>query len=113
MSVTAVEVAREYFTRMQAADVSVVDLFTDDAQLIGLGDRVIGIDAIREFYGRTIREAGPVPEVQALAAAGDVVFAEILIAVPGVDPIHVVDRFETSDGKIRSLTYFLADYPAG
>jgi len=110
---TAASVAREYFTRMQTADLSVVDLFTDDAQLMGLGDRVVGIDAIREFYERTIREAGPVPEVHALAEDGDVVFAEILIALPGIDPIHVVDRFEVSDGRIRSLTYFVADHPSG
>ena len=112
MTVSAVGVATEYFVRMRAGDPSVVDLFSDDAELIGLGDRVTGIAAVREFYERTIRDAGPVPEVLVIAAEGDVAFAEILIAVPGIDPIHVVDRFETRDGRIRSLTYFLADAPS-
>jgi hypothetical protein len=106
---SAASVAREYFARVTAADPSVAELFADDAELIGLGDRVVGRDAIGEFYSRTLREAGPKPEVRCLVNEGEVTFAEIVIVVPGLDPIHVVDRFETRDGRIRSLTYFVAD----
>ena len=108
---SSMAVAREYFARMQAGDPSVVELFTEDAELIGLGTRVVGLAAVGEFYEGTMRDAGPVPEVLAFAADGDVVFAEIMIAVAGTEPIHVVDRFEVDAGRIRSLTYFLADYP--
>jgi hypothetical protein len=110
-AVTPSSVVREYFARMQAADISVVNLFLEDAELIGLGTRVSGSEAIHEFYDSTIRDSKPVPELRTLAEDGDVVFAEIMISVPGISPIHVVDRFEIRDGKIHSLTYFVAEYP--
>ena len=41
---------------MSAGDPAVVELFGDDAELVGLGQRVHGIDAIRTFYERSIAD---------------------------------------------------------
>ena len=43
-------VVSEYFSRMRAADESVVELCHDDATLVGLGTTRAGKDAIGEFY---------------------------------------------------------------
>jgi len=50
MSGDSASVASEYFSRMRARDASVVELFHDDATLVGLGTARTGKDAIREFY---------------------------------------------------------------
>lgn len=105
---TAEELARTYFERMQASDVSVVELFAEDAALVGLGRRVEGIAAIRAFYERSIAEAAPQPRVEMLLAEGDRAVAELRIALADGE-LHVVDLFEARDGKIGTLTYFLAD----
>ena len=54
-------IAREYFSRVRAADLGVVDLFHDEAELLGLGARTRGKDAIREFYAKSIEGGGPQP----------------------------------------------------
>jgi hypothetical protein len=72
---------------MRARDVGVVDLFHDDAQLIGLGMRRQGRESIGEFYRGIIERAGPTPRL-----------------VGGL-----VDLFVVEEGRIRSLTYFIAN----
>lgn len=109
---SAEELARTYFERMQAGDPSVVELFADDAVLVGLGRRVEGIDAVRAFYERSIAEAGPQPRVELLVGDGDRALAEIRITLRDGE-LHVVDLFEARDGRIASLTYFLADDGSG
>lgn len=104
----AQELARSYFERMQAGDPKVVELFADDAVLVGLGRRIEGIDAVRAFYERSIAEAGPQPRVEMLVGGDDRALAEIRIALRDGE-LHVVDLFEAREGKITSLTYFVAD----
>ena len=106
------DVVREYFRRMREADPSVVDLFAEDAQLIGLGNRVVGAAAIAEFYGMAQKDAGAEPDVVSVASAGDRVFAELFVRLPDSPPVHVVDVFSIKDGRIATLTYFVADYPS-
>ena len=73
-------IASEYFARMRAGDVRVVDLFHEDAELIGLGTRRQGRASILEFYRGVIERAGPTPSlVGSLLASGERVAAEILI----------------------------------
>jgi hypothetical protein len=101
-------VASEYFSRMRAGDVSVVDLFHDDAMLVGLGTTRTGKDAIREFYQGVIERAGPSPRSAGpLLADGQRVAAEVYIDLSDDVSVHAVDLFVVEDGRIRSLSYFL------
>jgi hypothetical protein len=102
-------IVTEYFSRMQARDPSVVDLFDDDACLVGLGSKRSGRDAIREFYHNIIDRAAPSPRrVGELLVEGSRVAAEIYIDLPNGSTVHAVDLFHIERGRIRSLTYFLA-----
>jgi len=106
---TPIDVVGEYFARMRAQDVGVVDLFHEDAELIGLGTRKRGRPAILEFYREVIERAGPAPrQIGSLLAEGGRVAAEILIEFPGGASIHALDMFDVEAGRIRSLTYFIA-----
>ena len=101
-------VASEYFSRMRAGDVSVVELFHDDATLVGLGTTRTGKDAIREFYQGVIERAGPTPRSAGpLLVNGPRVAAEIFIDLSDDLSIHAVDIFVVEKGRIRSLSYFL------
>ena len=111
MSCDPSSVVAEYFSRMRARDVDVVDLFHDDASLVGLGALRSGRDSIDAFYRGVIERAGPVPrQAGPLLATGSRVAAEIYIDLPGGPTIHAVDLFQIEDGRIRSLTYFLASH---
>jgi uncharacterized protein (TIGR02246 family) len=103
-------VAREYFRRMQAGE-PVAELFAEDGELIGLGTRVVGRDAIRAFYAQARSDAAPRPEPLTVVGHGNRVLAEAYIHLSTGVRMHVVDGFEVRDGLIRSLTYFTADYP--
>jgi len=105
-------VVAEYFERMRRGDVSVVDLFSDDAELVGLGGVTRGKSAIGAFYGDSIRRAGPVPELCGpILVQGNRVAAEIRIGFSDGNSMHVMDLFVVDDGLITSLTYFVADEP--
>ena len=111
MAIDPTSVVTEYFARMRARDIGVVDLFHDDAFLNGLGARRAGRAAILEFYRDVINRVGPVPrEAAPVLSAGSRVAAEIYIDRPGDTTVHAVDLFDVSEGRIRSLTYFIADY---
>ena len=103
-------VAGEYFRRMQSGE-PVAELFAEDGELIGLGARVTGRDAIREFYATASSDAYPRPEPLTVVASGDRMLAEAYIHLASGERMHVVDGFDVRDGLIRSLTYFTADYP--
>jgi len=107
----ATETVQTYFSRILAGDPNVADVFHDDGQLIGLGRITSGKPAIRAFYEESIRQASPTPElIGELLAAGPRVAAEIKIALANGSVLHVVDLFVVEGGKIRSLTYFVADH---
>lgn len=105
-----VSVVKEYFSRMRAGDLSVVELFHDDGCLLGLGGQRCGRAAIQEFYREVINRAGPSPrQAGPLLAEGSRVAAEIYIDLPNGPTIHAVDLFHIEGGLIRSLTYFIAN----
>lgn len=113
MEPTPESIAREYFARMRAQDPDVAELFEEDACLLGLGSRVRGKPAIRDFYAGAMRASRPTPsEPVTVFAQGNRVFAEIHIQMSDAAPIHAIDVFEVEAGRIRSLTYFIADYPS-
>jgi hypothetical protein len=103
-----VAVATEYFARMWAGDISVVNLFHEDASLVGLGTTRTGKAAIREFYRGVIERAGPTPRSAGpLLANGNRVAAEVFIDLSDEVSVHAVDIFVVEQGRIRSLSYFL------
>ena len=111
MSIDPASVASEYFSRMRASDESVVELFHDDAMLIGLGTTRAGKDEISEFYRGVIERAGPTPRSAGpLLVNGPRVAAEVYIDLSDGGSVHAVDIFVVEDGRIRSLTYFLCDH---
>jgi hypothetical protein len=108
---SAAQVVEGYFARIRAADRGVADLFHEDAELIGLGGRTKGREAIRAFYGQSFDQARPSPRlVGELMSAGGRVAAEIEIGLADGSVMHVVDLFVVVEGLIRSLTYFVADH---
>lgn len=108
MSSDPSSVVSEYFSRMRAGDKSVVDLFHDEAQLVGLGTTRTGKDAIGAFYQGVIERAGPTPRSAGpLLVDGSRVAAEINIELSDSASIHAMDLFVIEEGRIRSLTYFL------
>ncbi|MBW2271339.1 MAG: nuclear transport factor 2 family protein [Deltaproteobacteria bacterium] len=107
------QVAEAYFSRMRAADLDVVNLFHEDAVLLGLGMRVSGHEAIREFYTKAIETGGPQPRLAGpLMTDGRRVVAELHIDLSTGASVHAVDIFHVEDGRIRLLNYFLSDEPA-
>ena len=108
---SAADVAREYFARMRAGDIAVVDLFADDAELRGVGRRVRGRDAIRAFYEEAQRVQRAHPETGLVVGDGDRAMAEIHVDFADGRRQHMVDLFDLRDGRIQALTYFVADYP--
>lgn len=105
-------VVEAYFSRVRTRDRSIVELFHDDARLVGLGSVTTGKPAILEFYEGVLDGARPSPTlVGELLTSGSRVAAEIRIEIPGGGSLHAIDLFEVEEGRIRSLTYFLADHP--
>ena len=60
---TPTEVVEAYFEKMRAGDATVADLFDESAELLGLGNRVCGREAIRDFYAGAIERGGPQPQL--------------------------------------------------
>ena len=111
MAKEATAVVQSYFDRVRARDLSVVDLFHEDASLVGLGGVRSGKAAIREFYEDSIQTASPSPTLTGgLLVSGARVAAEINISLSNGSSVHAVDLFVVEDGLIRTLTYFLADH---
>ncbi len=105
------EVVEEYFRRVRARDPRLTELFAADARLVGLGTVTTGRAAIDAFYADVNATAAPVPAARGpLLVEGARVAAEIDIAIAGGEPVHVIDLFEVHDGRITTLTYFLAQY---
>lgn len=108
MTLDPTSVVSEYFSRMRAGDISVVELFHEDATLVGLGTTRTGTKEIHAFYQGVIERAGPTPRFAGpLLVDGSRVAAEILIDLSDGQTVHAVDLFVVTESRIRSLTYFL------
>ena len=97
---------REVFSRVRNGDVSVADLYAEDAVIVyGDGARAEGREAIRAFYQGTIEAIRPQPIVEAILAEPPLYVA--LVDVPTADVHHrVLDLFEVDEGGIRKLEIF-------
>ena len=112
MGATPIEVVSQYFAAMEAGDPRVADVFHHDAQLVGLGAVVSGRPAIDEFYAASITNARPAPQqLGEWLVEGTRVAVELSIGLADADAMHVMDLFEIDGGKIRRLTYFVAEHP--
>lgn len=106
-------IVQQYFECMRAGDLGVLDLFREDAVIQGLGFRKQGRDEIADFYGAIIAGARPSPSPAGpLLCDGERVVAEIHIELADGRIVHALDVFVVRGGRICSLTYFTADYPA-
>ena len=106
-------VVEEYFARVRAGDPRVAELFHDQAEIRGLGMRRSGRQEIERFYARTLDQGRPAPRlVGPMLIEGGRVMAELSITIADGPSVHVLDLFEVENGRILSLTYFLADYPS-
>jgi hypothetical protein len=111
MANEAVDVVQRYFERVRRRDLGVVDLFHEEASLVGLGGVKSGKEAIRTFYEHSIQNASPSPTLTGdLLVSGPRVAAEIHILLANGSSVHAVDLFVVQEGLIRSLTYFIADH---
>ena len=111
MSNDPATIAHRYFEKMRAGDPSVVELFHDDAELIGLGTVRSGRSEIESFYRESIANAGPSPTLQGdVLSSGNRAVAEIRIALGDGSEVHAVDLFVVEEGRIRSLTYFIEEH---
>ena len=105
-------VAERYFSYMQAGDLAVLDLFSDEATLQGLGMRRQGRAEIEAFYSGIIAGARPSPSPAGpLLCEGNRAIAEVVIELGNGTRISAIDVFVVEDGRIQSLTYYIADIP--
>jgi hypothetical protein len=97
---------REVFARVRNGDLSVADLYAEDAVILfGNDGRVEGVEAIRAFYKGAIDAIAPQPTVEAVLEAAPLYVA--LVDVPGADVHHrALDLFEIDEGGIRRLEIY-------
>jgi hypothetical protein len=113
VAATPKAIVEQYFRCMRAGDLGVLELFREDAVIQGLGFRKQGRDEIADFYGAIIAGARPSPSPAGpLLCGGERVVAEIDIGLADGTIVHALDVFVVRDGRIFSLTYYTADYPA-
>ena len=106
-------VAERYFSCMRAGDLAVLDLFSDDATLQGLGMRRQGRAEIEAFYSGVVAGARPSPSLSGpLLCEGNRAIAEVVIELGNGTRIPAIDVFVVEDGRIQSLTYYIADIPS-
>jgi hypothetical protein len=97
---------RAVFARVCDGDLSVADLYADDAVIVfGVDARVEGRGEIRAFYERAIGGIRPQPNVEAVLEAPPLYVA--IVDVPSADTRRrAVDVFEVDDRGIRRLEIF-------
>jgi hypothetical protein len=100
------ELVREVFARVRNGDLSVSDLYTENAIILyGAEGTAVGREQIRAFYARTIEAMSPQPEVEAVLENPPRFVA--LVDVPTTTGHHrALDLFELDTDGIRRLEIF-------
>jgi len=98
---------REVFARVRNGDVSVADLYAEDAVIVyGPAGRAEGREAIRAFYTAAISAIGAQPQVEDVLEAPP--FYVAIVNVPTQTGLHrVLDLFELDESGIRKLEIFI------
>jgi hypothetical protein len=100
---TPEEIVTSVFARVRGRDITVADLYAEDARLTS-GDGTVhqGRDAIREFYREVITVRKPNPQVAGLFVNLPTVAAVIQAGTTnGI--ASAVDVFQVRDGAIREM----------
>jgi hypothetical protein len=100
------DLVHEVFVRVRSGDLSVAELFAEDAVLFYENVRAEGRDAIRRFYQRTIEHVQPDPRVAALLESPPYFIA--LVDLPSkLGHLHAVDVFQLNGSQIRQLEIYI------
>jgi len=95
----------EVFSRVREGDVSVADLFTENAVISFAGGTVTGRSAIRDFYRHTIHSMHPQPRIEAVLESPPLYV--VILDVPTTLGHHrALDLFEVRDEGIRKLEIY-------
>jgi hypothetical protein len=98
---------REVFARVKAGNSGVADLYAEDGVVRVAGHEVMGREAIRAFYQRTIDTIHPQPSVVEVRQVDELYIA--VVDVPtDKGPMNAIDLFELGDDGIRRLVIFSA-----
>ena len=102
---TPIDRVHSVFARVRAADLSVADLYNDDAELTAAGRTLCGRKAIRDYYAEKF-VARPHPHVVATLTGGSMVAAVLDVQMPDGRRASAVDVFELDDTGIVSMTVY-------
>jgi ketosteroid isomerase-like protein len=98
------ELVQDVFARVRRTDLSVADLFTDDAVISGqAGLEVVGRDAIRDHYERMINAHRPQPQIEQIVADHPHYVAVVNVGLRDGNANHAVDLFELEGTRISRL----------
>jgi ketosteroid isomerase-like protein len=103
------DLALSYFEKVRAKDAEGLGaMFADDGALLGLGRSLVGPAQIAAWYAELFATASPNPQVNALAADGDLCFAEIAGRRPDGSVARVIDLFSfNAEGRIVEMAVYL------
>ena len=100
------DLVREVFARVRNGDLSVSDLYTENAIILyGADGTAEGREQIRAFYARTIEAMSPQPQVEAVVEDPPRFIA--FVDVPTTSGHHrALDLFELDEDGITRLEIF-------
>jgi len=97
---------RAVFSRVRQGDLSVADLYAEDAVLTySRGGRVEGREAIRAFYQQQIESIRPQPHVAAVLQDPPL-YVAVVEAPTSEGHYRALDLFEVDDSGIRRLEIY-------
>jgi ketosteroid isomerase-like protein len=98
------ELVEQVFTRVRNADLSVADLFTDDAVVTGpAGYEVVGRAAIRDHYERNISAHAPQPRIELIVGDHPHYVTIVNVGLRDGHANRALDLFEIKGEKISRL----------
>jgi hypothetical protein len=104
---------RAVFSRVRQGDLSVADLYAEDAVLTySGGGRVVGRAAIRAFYQQQIESIRPQPHVTAVLRDPPL-YVAVIEAPTSEGHYRALDLFEVDDSGIRRLEIYSQGQASG
>ena len=104
---TPTERVHSVFARVRAADLSVADLFNDEAE-VRVGNKTWrGRNAIRDYYKAKFVDT-PHPQILATLTGGPLVATVLNVTAPDGRSASAVDVFEVDEEGIVSMTVYTA-----
>lgn len=94
------------YTKVRAADLSIVDLFAPDAVVVARGMRAEGRDEIRSFYERQFTVVAAQPHIEEFVVEPPRVVTLMRASTADRGDIRTLNLYSVADGKVRSLEVF-------